>query len=190
MQNNENREFPKLTTSRLLLDPLTMKDAKDVFAIFSDPRVIKNYDVQIFKDISEAEGLIDYFYLRFESDTGIRWAIRDKQTGELIGSCGFNTWNPYDHCAVVGYELAPQFWGKGYASEAVSAILDFIFAKSFYFYVNRVEALILPQNKPSAQLVKKLGFALDGVMRGKTYWNDDFHDIAMYSMLNKQWHAR
>ena len=134
-------------------------------------------------------GLIDYFKKRFESDTGIRWAIREKSTGKLIGSCGFNTWNPYDHGAVVGYEIAQANWGKGFAFEAVSAILDFVFSETFHFYVNRIEALILPQNQASCGLATKLGFQKEGVMRGKTYWHDGFHDIAMYALLNKDWHT-
>lgn len=187
MNDNSLRPFPNLDTQRLMLDALTTNDTQTIFDIFSNPLVIQNYDVQRFTEHEQAAGLIDYFAKRFESDTGIRWGIRLADSGVLIGSCGFNTWNPYDHCAVVGYELAPDHWGKGYAKEAVSRILDFIFADDFYFYVNRVEALILPQNDASSGLVKRLGFQLDGVMRGKTFWNNAFHDISMYSILHNEW---
>ena len=192
MQQNrpQNRTFPILNTSRLRLDALTMNDANAVFSIFSDPAVLAHYDVQKFTDIGQAEGLIDYFDKRFDSDTGIRWAIRDKDNNQLIGSCGFNTWNPYDHVAVVGYEIAQAHWGHGYAFEAVSAILDYVFADTFHFYVNRIEALILPQNEASRGLASKLGFQLEGVMRGKTYWHDGFHDIAMYGLLNQDWQKK
>lgn len=182
--------FPVISTSRLCLNALENDDAEALFAIFSDPAVLAHYDVQQFTDISQALGLIEYFKKRFESDTGIRWAIRQKQSGQLIGSCGFNTWNPYDHGAVVGYEIAQTHWGKGYAFEAVSAILDFLFADTFHFYVNRVEALILPQNQASCALATKLGFQREGVMRGKTYWHDGFHDIAMYGLLNHDWQTK
>jgi ribosomal-protein-alanine N-acetyltransferase len=157
-----------------------------VFAIFSDPKIIEHYDVERFKTIDEADQLIEYFDARFDSNTGIRWAIRDKSTGDFLGTCGFTNWNEFDHSAVVGYELSKGFWGKGYATEAVASILSFIFADSFHFYVHRVEALILPSNKPSETLVKSLGFRLEGTLRGKCYWNNDFHDMNMFGILRNE----
>jgi ribosomal-protein-alanine N-acetyltransferase len=76
----------------------------------------------------------------------------------FLGTCGFTHWNEFDNSAVVGDEMYSHFWGKGYASEAVGTIINFIFSDDFYFYVHRVEALILPSNQPSEKLLKSLGF--------------------------------
>jgi ribosomal-protein-alanine N-acetyltransferase len=179
-------EFPIIKTPRLKLDKLTKDDREPLFAIFSDPKIIEHYDVERFKSIDEAERLIEYFDARFDSNTGIRWAIRNKSTGEFLGTCGFTNWNEFDHSAVIGYELSKEYWGKGYATEAVAAIINFIFAESFHFYVHRVEALILPSNKPSKTLVKSLGFRFEGTLRGKCYWNSDFHDMNMYGILRNE----
>ena len=181
-----NLDFPNIETPRLVLNRLTEDDRESLFAIFSDPKIIEHYDVERFKKIEEADRLIEYFDARFDSNTGIRWAIRDKSTGAFLGTCGFTNWNEFDHSAVVGYELSKEFWGKGYATEAVGAIVNFIFADSFHFYVHRVEALILPSNKPSETLVKSLGFRLEGTLRGKCYWNDDFHDMNMFGVLRNE----
>jgi ribosomal-protein-alanine N-acetyltransferase len=181
-----NLTFPIIETPRLLLNKLTKLDRAPLFAIFSDPKIIEHYDVERFKSIDEAERLIAYFDARFDSNTGIRWAIRHKLSGEFLGTCGFTNWNEFDHSAVVGYELSKDYWGKGYATEAVGAIISFIFAESFHFYVHRVEALILPSNKPSETLVKGLGFRLEGTLRGKCYWNNDFHDMNMFGILRNE----
>jgi ribosomal-protein-alanine N-acetyltransferase len=181
-----NLVFPIIETPRLLLNRLTKYDREPLFAIFSDPKIIEYYDVERFKSIAEADRLIEYFDARFDSNTGIRWAIRDKSSGEFLGTCGFTNWNEFDHSAVVGYELSKDYWGKGYATEAVATILNFIFDESFHFYVHRVEALILPSNKPSEKLVKNLGFRLEGTLRGKCYWNNDFHDMNMYAVLRNE----
>lgn len=178
--------FPVLKTSRLLLNRLTKDDREPLFSIFSDTDIIKHYDVERFKTIDEADQLIAYFDTRFDSNTGIRWAIRDKSSGEFLGTCGFTHWNEFDHSAVVGYELSKKYWGKGYATEAVGSIINFIFSDSFQFYVHRVEALILPSNKPSEKLIKNLGFCLEGTLRGKCYWNNDFHDMNMYGILRNE----
>lgn len=175
--------FPTIETERLILDRLTVDDKADLFAIFSDADVIEHYDVERFTSVDEAERLVAYFDARFDSDTGIRWAIRDQKNGELLGTCGYTNWNEFDHSAVIGYELSKQFWGKGYAYEAVKAIIDHIFDDQFHFYVNRIEALILPSNINSEKLVRKLGFSFEGTLRGKCYWNKDFHDMNMFGLL-------
>lgn len=181
-----NLEFSMIETPRWWLNKPTKYDRKPLLAIFSDPKIIEHYDVERFKSIEEADRLIAYFDARFNSNTGIRWAIRNKSSGEFLGTCGFTNWNEFDHSAVVGYELSKDYWGKGYATEAVGTIINFIFAESFHFYVNRVEALILPSNKPSEKLVKSLGFRLEGTLRGKCYWNNDFHDMNMFGILRNE----
>ncbi len=179
-------EFPNITTERLSLARLSHSDKQAIFAVFSDPEVIAHYDVERFTDPEEASRLVDYFDSRFEDDSGIRWAIRDKASGAYLGSCGYTNWNQYDHSAVVSYELAPQYWGKGYAFEAVNAIIAHVFSEHFHFFVQRIEALILPSNLASQKLVSKLGFVKEGTLRKKCYWNGDFHDMDMFSILRDE----
>lgn len=179
--------IPVLQSERLLLDSLLPEDSKNIFAIFSDPEVIRHYDVEQFKDPAEGLNLIEYFDARFKSGTGARWAVRDKSTGEFLGSCGFNNWNEFDYSAVIGYELNRKQWGKGYAKEAIDTIVDFIFDENFQFYVNRIEALILPSNLASAKVAQKCGFVFEGALRDKCYWNESFHDMNMFSLLRKDW---
>lgn len=178
-------KFPAFETERLCIDKLCRTDRNEIFAIFSDPRVVENYDVERFKDISEADNLVDYFDARFESGTGIRWAIRDKATKKVIGSAGFTTWNEYDHSAMLGYDLAHAFWHQGYASEMLKALLEYAFSEAFPFYLNRIEALILPHNAASIKLVQKLGFVYEGEMRDKCFWNGGFHNMSLYSLLRR-----
>jgi ribosomal-protein-alanine N-acetyltransferase len=182
-----DKKFPVLTSQRLKLDRLTQKDINNIYSIFSDPAVIEHYDVEIFKDKNEASELIKYFNALYDGDGGIRWAIRDKKTGKFIGSCGYSNWNPFDHSAVISYELAKAHWGKGYASEALQCIINFIFDESFHFYVHRIEALILPSNQPSEILAKRHHFEFEGTLKEKCYWNNSFHDMNMFGLLRKNW---
>ena len=123
----------------------------------------------------------------FKGDGGIRWAIRDKKTGQFIGSCGYSNWNKFDHSAVISYELAQAHWGKGYASEALKSIINFIFDPSFHFYVHRIEALILPSNLASVTLAKRHHFEFEGTLKEKCYWNESFHDMNMFALLRNNW---
>lgn len=179
--------FPILTSERLILNELKKTDRKPIFEIFSDPDVTAHYDVERFKDIKEADQLIKYFSSRFETKTGIRWAIRKKGEPKLIGSCGFNSWNEYDASIILGYDLAPKHWGKGYASESVKTILDYAFSTRFPIRINRVESLILPSNLPSISVTERAGFKFEGVMREKCFWNGAFHDMNLYSLIRKDY---
>lgn len=180
-------QFPELVSKRLILDQLRKSDREDIYNIFGDPDVVKNYDVELFKDIAEADNLVDYFNARFESSTGIRWAVRRKDDRKLIGTAGFTTWNEYDHSAMIGYDLAKAYWGQGYAKEMMVAMLNYAFSDAFPFFVNRIEALILPHNEPSKRLVKKCNFEYEGTMRGKCFWNGGFHDMQLFSLIRKDW---
>jgi ribosomal-protein-alanine N-acetyltransferase len=181
--------FPVLHSNRLTLDALTPEDVSQVYGIFSDPDVIRHYDVERFTQMDQAKKLINYFDALYNGDAGTRWAIRDKKSKRFIGSCGFNAWSRYDYSAVISYELCRTEWGKGYASEAISSIIDYIFSDTFSFYVNRIEALILPSNRPSRALIQKHHFTLEGTLRQKCYWNGDFHDMQMFALLRKDWLA-
>ena len=85
-----------------------------------------------------------------------------------------------------GLRIVYTLWSKGYTSEAVGIIINFIFSDDFHFYVHRVEALILPSNQPSEKLLKSLGFSLEGILHGKCYWNSGFHDMKMYGILRNE----
>ena len=78
-------QFPELETSRLKLTKLIDEDASSVFEIFSDESVMEYYDLEAFKELKQAITLIDFFNSRFTENSGIRWAIRLKETNQLIG---------------------------------------------------------------------------------------------------------
>jgi ribosomal-protein-alanine N-acetyltransferase len=86
----------------------------------------------------------------------------------------------------VSYELSKDYWGKGYATEAVASILNFIFCEGFHFYVHSVEVLILPINRPSEKSVKNLGLRPKGTLHCKCYCNNDFHEMNMYAELHNE----
>lgn len=177
--------FPNFNTPRLRLDRMTQSDRDAIFSVFSDPQVVAHYDVEQFVNVYEAERLVEYFDARYAADSGIRWAIRDAHSGQYMGSCGFTNWNEFDHSAVISYELAPAFWQQGYASEAIKTIINYVFSQDFHFYVHRIEALILPTNEASKKLLQRFGFQYEGTLRGKCYWNERFHDMDMYGLLQE-----
>ncbi|WP_445630188.1 GNAT family N-acetyltransferase [Nostoc sp. DSM 114167] len=175
--------FPQLETARLLLRETTLQDAEATFAVFSDPSVTQFHDLDTFTSIKKAMSTTGYAYAligrrakRFERGDGIRWGIIHKQDNVLIGSCGF-TWNPQEHSAEVGYELASTFWRQGIMTEAVSTILQFGFEKMDLRFVI---AQVMLENIASKKLLEKLGFHSQGIQKQYAFFKGQYHDLEQF----------
>lgn len=180
--------FPELDTNRLMLTQLVGEDAKEVFELFSDESVIKYYDLEAFKELSQATNLINFFKTRFQENTGIRWAIRLKDTGKLIGTCGFNSWNPKMKNAVIGYDLMPKYWGNGITTEAVRRIINAAFSGELSCgKLNRIQGDTVPGNSASESLLLKVGFKEEGIRRQSGYWKNQFHDLKCFGLLQSEY---
>lgn len=183
-----NMWFPELSTSRLNLVMLTDQDSEDIFRLFSNEKVIEYYDLGALKQSSQALSLITFFNSRFQNGTGIRWGIRLKESNRLIGTCGFNAWSSKMKSADIGYDLMPDFWGYGYASEAVSEVLMAAFSGLLPCGVlNRVQADTIPGNDASESLLLKLGFKEEGLRRESGYWKNAYHDLKCFGLLESEY---
>ena len=179
--------FPVTQTERLVLDNLKDDDQKAIFEIFSDAKVMEYYDMEPFTQESEGANMISFFRNKFVTKTGIRWAIREKGNPQLIGTCGFNNWVEYDHSAIIGYELAEPYWGKGYASEAIAQLIKVAYQGELPITVNRIEASVVPGNIGSENVLKKNGFKFEGCLREKGYWAGEYHDMNLFSLVRKDY---
>ncbi|MFT4925988.1 MAG: ribosomal-protein-alanine N-acetyltransferase [Phenylobacterium sp.] len=181
--------FPVLETSRLLLDEVVLTDSSAIFSMFSDPDVTEFYDFEVFRCEEEAIELINKDRQRNQANESRRWAVREKTSGQLIGGCGINRFEPSNHIAVISYEFAQSSWGKGFATEAVNAMMAFAFSDDSPHFVNRIEANTMLGNTGSEGLLAKLGFKLEGVMRDYGYWKGRYHDLKLFSLLRRDYEA-
>lgn len=103
----------------------------------------------------EAEEII-----KLTKSTGCRYGVFNLETGEFMGTCGFHCWQQEGDMekAEMGYDLSPEFWGKGYMSEALEELIKVGFEVMQLSYV---EAHVEQDNIRSQQLLKKLDFQLD-----------------------------
>lgn len=178
--------FPQLETERLLLRQMTPRDARAVYRIFADEEVTRCYDLPTFQDIRQARQLIERQAERFEIGTGIRWGIARRQDNVVIGTCGFHL-SQDPHRAEIGYDLARPFWGQGFMTEALRAVLAYGFES---LGLNRVEALVMPGNEASRRLLARLGFVAEGTLREYAFFKGSFHDLICFSLLKRDYHGR
>lgn len=181
-------EFPTLRTERLVLRKMTLDDAEFYLRNFSDPTVVELTGFEPPKDLESArEELKEYCIDIFTSNAGIRWGITLRGSPELIGTCGFYKWVKRAYHAEIGYDLLAEHRDKGIMTEALAAMLDYLFGT---VGMNRVYALIDPRNEASIGLVEGLGFKREGVLRESTYFRGRFLDDVVYSVLAREWKHR
>lgn len=180
--------FPIFETNRLKLDKLTKEDSNSLFELFSNNSVVEYYDLEAFTERYQASNLIEFFNSRFEENSGIRWAIRLKETNQLIGTCGFNTWSPKMKNAVLGYDLLPKYWGEGFTTEAVHRIAKAAFLGELSCgKLNRIQGDTVPGNIASESLLLKVGFKEEGIRRQSGYWKNQFHDLKCFGLIKSEY---
>ena len=109
-----------------------------------------------------------------------RWVLVRKVDARAIGTCGFHRWDARHHSCEVGYDLEPASWGQGYMAEALSTALGFGFRE---MDLNRVAAIVSPENAASLRLLEKLGFVREGLMRESLCRAGVYHDHWLLSLL-------
>ncbi|MFT9820902.1 GNAT family N-acetyltransferase [Lysinibacillus sp. NPDC056185] len=175
--------FPNLETERLILRELTQDDAESVFNCFSNEEVTRYYGVEPFKEIQQAENLVNLFSKNFAGKRGVRWGIERKETKGIIGTIGFNAWSPIHRRAEIGYEIHPDYWRKGYTQEAVTEIVSYGFE---HMELTRIGAIVFIENEASNKLLTKVGFKNEGILRDYMYQNGQAHDTFVYSILKNR----
>jgi len=181
-------EFPRLETERLVLRMMTSDDAEFYFMHFSDPGIVSTQAHEGPKDMDAAIAeLQEYCIDNFTNDIGVQWGIALKRSPELIGTCGFYKWVKHAHHAEIGCDLDSGHRHDGIMTEALTAVLDFLFTK---VGLNRVQALVDPSNVPSIKLLDRLGFTKEGVLRDHTCFRNAYLDEVVYSILRREWERR
>ena len=187
----------KIETERLLLRRPRLSDAAALHAAYGDPEVMKFIGDGKTMTQAKTKAWIEKALARWKAD-GFGHFVIEKDR-KVIGRAGFLVWDPDewktgtlaelgDHAAIeLGWMLAQEHWGNGYATEAALAILQFGFEP---LKLHRIGASVLPDNISSIRVLEKLGFQREGVRRQIYSLRGSFEDLLCYSILAPEWHER
>ena len=112
----------------------------------------------------------------------LSWAIVLKENQRFIGRFQMEEWSDEDHRAAVGYRLGKQYWGKGYATEALRAVIAYLFEQTT---VNRIDAVTWRENSASARVMEKAGMRFEGLARQRRFAKGAFRDRKSYAILRE-----
>jgi RimJ/RimL family protein N-acetyltransferase len=176
-----------LATGRLILRPPQASDADALFAMHSDPEVMRYFSEPPWQDPARAVQQIADDAEAFGKEEFFRFAITLQATGEYLGSCTLFAVHRQNRRAEIGYALGRPYWGQGYMHEALTALLEYAFVERD---LNRLEADIDPQNAGSANALLRLGFKQEGYLHERWIVGGQVSDSALYGLLRRAWQAR
>lgn len=123
----------------------------------------------------------DKYWEMIQEDNHIVFTILDNEKQIPIGEIRLS--NISYQGGEFGIVSDPKYRNKGYMTEALQLFLQFIFGRA---NINRVEAMVAIHNIEAIEFFKKNGFFKEGVLRQKTYYDSEYQDVVMYSMLKEE----
>ena len=159
-------------------------DAKDMFEYSRMPEVTQYLLWQPHTEISQTIDYLEYLQTRYRVGDFYDWGVVLKETGKFIGTCGFTTLDFTNNSAEVGYVLNRDYWGHGFAPEALMRVLRFGFME---LNIHRIEARYMTPNAQSRRVMEKCGMSFEGVRRSSLYVKGSYRDIGTCSILSEEY---
>ena len=174
-----------IETSRLILRRAVREDAEPMFRNWaSDPEVTKFLTWPAHSSIAVSEMVIGSWLQEYEKENYYQWMIELKEIKEPIGSISVVRQNDRVEEAEIGYCIGSQWWHKGIMTEALAAVIEYLFTE---VGMNRVAARHDPNNPHSGGVMRKCGMKYEGTHRASDRNNQGICDAAQYAMTRSDW---
>ena len=179
-------QIPTLITDRLILRPFTLADAPRVQELAGAWEIAET-TANIPHPYTDgmAETWISSHQAAFDAGESLTLAITLKSDGALVGAVGLH-FQRANHLAELGYWVGKPFWNHGYCSEAAKEVVGFGFEQ---MNLNRIQARHMVKNPASGRVMEKIDMKKEGVLRQSLSRWGKFEDVAMYSVLKKEFSA-
>lgn len=178
---------PELHTTRLTLRRLMVTDTADMYEYASRQDVTKYLTWSPHPDRAYTREYLQYIGGRYRAGMFYDWAIFYEADAKMIGTCGFTAFDCASDSAEVGYVLNPDYWHRGIAPEALSAVLKFGFEE---LGLHRIEAKFMEENEASRHVMEKVGMTFEGIHRGERFVKGEYVNVGTCAILREEWEAK
>ncbi|MEN6351739.1 MAG: GNAT family protein [Syntrophomonas sp.] len=173
----------EIHTNNFLLRKIENADLDTLHSYWSD-EVITKFMNTSFKTVEDSRAMIDLLNGLPENKEGRRWAIVEKSTGRVMGSCGYHNVKAEHRRAEIGYELGLEFWGRGIMQEVLAAVIGHCFDNEEF---NRIEAFVTEGNTRSINTLEHMGFKTEGLLRDYEFTQGQFRNQTILALLKRDW---
>ncbi len=178
-------EQPTLDTERFLLRPLEMSDVFAMHTLSNDPDVSANLaDMPYPYPREAAVGTVEAMQNLAARGEAFAFALilREGESKELVGVI-YLIVNPVNQHGELIYWIGKSYWGLGYATEALRAVIIFAFNR---LKLHRVYAHVFQHNMASSRVLQKVGMQYEGMLRDHVFKNGQFIDLLCYGLLREE----
>ena len=180
----KNLGTKRLETDRLILRKFKIEDALDVYNSWaSDSNVTKYVSFNPHKDVNETQEILTQWIKEYDNNS-FNWVVELKNTYELIGSVSImNIKEKHENCEV-GYVYGSKYWGNGYATEALKAVLKYMLNDCEF---HLVEARHYETNPASGKVMGKAGMKKEAILRERRKNKNtvNFDNLVVYSIVKE-----
>ncbi|HEU4508260.1 MAG TPA: GNAT family N-acetyltransferase [Pyrinomonadaceae bacterium] len=176
--------LPVITTPRVVLRWISEDDIDGLYAIFSDPQVMRYWSSGPLENREAAVELQREIADSNEKETIIKWGVALRDSNLVIGTATLFHLNLDNERAEIGYAMGREHWGKGYMNEALTALVRHAFD---VMNLRRLEADVDPRNAASIRTLERLGFQREGYLRERWHVCGEIQDALFYGLLRREW---
>lgn len=177
-----------LVTERLVLRRFEQSDAEDVYHYWAgDEDVTKYLSWSSHSNAEHTRNYIGQCLEQYENKDFYYWAITPRDSGIAVGFVGLVRVDEIICSADIAYALSKQYWNRGFATEAATAVLRFCFEKIGF---NRIRGAYHVGNPVSGSVLEKIGMRYEGTLKQAQKDNKgNYCDVAQYAILKDDWTA-
>ena len=177
---------PIAVTNHLLIRRLTLADAEDMYAYASRQEVTQYLLWSPHPDREFTHQYLKYILSEYKKGNFYDYAIEYRGENRMIGTVGFTEIDRANHKCEIGYVINPDYRGKGIATEALWALIEYAFEK---MDMERVEAHYMVGNDASLRVMEKCHMKREGVFRCFLLVKDLYRDVGVCAILKSEYYA-
>ena len=179
--------LPVLNCGRVILRPYRDADAKDFNEYMREEETARYLLWSPHFNLQDTKGYVDFMLRNYRKNLPSDWAVVLRETGKVIGNCGFTSVETRNECAELGYVLSPAYWGRGLMREAMEGVLSVCFGQ---LQAHRAVLRIMEENERSRRFAERMGFRLEGTFSRSLLVKGEYRSICVYAMLEDEYRER
>jgi ribosomal-protein-alanine N-acetyltransferase len=180
----------RLETERLILREYRWTDLEDHHRLIADPEIMYYIQDVFSRSIEESEENLRNAMADIENPdrTKVYLVIQTKE-GSYVGGIGYTVSeiNPAGKRVEIGYFTDPAFWGSGYATEALGALVRFAFCQDGVY---RIDGTCIRENTRSRRVMEKCGMEFEGERRNFEWHHEKLKGRCFFGLLKEEWEGR
>lgn len=178
------KPIAQVSSGRLTLRPVAERDLQDLLEINGDPEVTRFLPYATWQSVDDAVAWLRRMEALASSGTGQQLVLVRRADSRVVGTLLLFRFEELSARLELGYVLGRQYWQQGLMTEAIESICAYAFSA---MCVRRIEAEVNPSNVASNQLLRKIGFTLEGTLRKRWVTRGLAYDTHFYGYLAEDW---